>query len=98
MEASAKATELMIIKLEKKYPEKMFIDSEARGLYYASNPYDGLIEVFCSGGSIKLTRGQMYALCKEGNYIYDTYAKNGHVNTKAVKIKRYKENNSDEVE
>lgn len=89
-------TELRIIKLEKKHPEMLFLDSEADGLYYAASAGDQRIAILGNGGTIILNRAQMYALCREGMEVFNAYAGRGNRRTLAVAIKENKQKSEEE--
>lgn len=81
---SRKATEAKIMKLEKKHPDILFLDSEANGLYYATHAQDDRIALISTGGVILLNREQMYALCREGMDVFNYYHSRGKVARKAA--------------
>ena len=66
-----KTTEQDMMIIEKKHSDIRFIDSAARGLYYAVAPGDDRIAILCGGGKAILTLEQLYVLSKEAFRVWE---------------------------
>ena len=82
-QSTLSATEYRIIRLEKKHPDILFLDSEAEGLYYASCAGDKRLALIGTGGIVILNQKQAYALSKELMDVFNTYSNRGNRRTKA---------------